>query len=130
MRLTGLFLAASLLALSTAAHAEAPSIGERYATAASYFTGKAGELVTDLDLRPVFVAGGIQVLYRHGPRMHGTIVLADAATGQGRDLVTDDVLSQAVAAFTGQTEAKAIIPQNYDAATNTLTFGRGDASWR
>jgi len=130
MRSTCLVVAGSLLALSGAVHAATPSIDERYATAASYFSGKVVELVVDLDLRPVFVAGGAQVLYRHGPRQHGTIVMADAATGQGRDLVGDDVLSQAVAAFTGQAGPRAIIPQDYDAATNTLTFGTGDASWR
>ncbi len=130
MRSTCLVMAASVLALSTVAQAETPSIDERYATAASYFTGKVGELVTDLDVRPVFVAGGAQVLYRHGPRMHGTIVLADAATGQGRDLVGDDILSQAVASATSQAGPKTIIPQDYDAVSNVLTFGTGDASWR
>ncbi len=126
----GFAMAGSALALSTGACAATPTVSERYATAASYFAGKAGEMVTDLDLRPVFVAGGAQVLYRHGPKMHGTIMLADAATGQSRALIGDDVLSQAVVAATGKAGPFGITPQDYDAATNILSFAAGDTAWR
>ena len=82
----------SLLALSSVAYADTAPIAERYATAEAYLAGKTGELVTDLDLRARFVAGGTKVLYRHGVKGQGEIALADTATGQVTELATEVAL--------------------------------------
>jgi len=127
MRSTCFVMAASLLVLSTAVHAATPSIGERYATAASYFSGGTGELVTDLDLRARFVAGGAKVLYRHGTKGQGTITLADAATGQTTELTTEAALQPLLTPVMGA-DAKGpfdVSPEDYDADKRILTLNSG-----
>ena len=118
----------SLFVLSSAAFAgDLPPIAERYATAESYLAGKTGDLVTDLDLRTRFVAGGTKVLYRHGAKGQGTITLADAATGQTTDLTTEAALQPLLAPVMGA-DAKGpfdVSPEDYDAEKRVLTLNSG-----
>jgi dienelactone hydrolase len=118
----------SLFVLSSAAFAgDLPPIAERYATAESYLAGKTGDLVTDLDLRARFVAGGTKVLYRHGAKGQGGIALADAATGQTADLTTEAALQPLLAPVMGA-DAKGpfdVSPEDYDAEKRVLTFNTG-----
>ncbi len=116
---------ASLLALTSVAYAETAPIAERYATAQSYLAGKTGELVTDLDLRARFVAGGTKVLYRHGAKGQGVIALADAATGQISDLVTEAAMQPLLATVLGDKGPFDVSPEDYDADKRSLTFSSG-----
>ena len=112
-----LFTSAIGLALCGAAHAgDLPSLAERYAAADQFQPGKIRDLIVDFDLRTHFVAGGKSVLYRHGKTGEGTIVLADAATGQGHDLVTEAVLTQK----TGAPHPVHASPEDYDAEKGVL----------
>lgn len=119
-----LVLGFSVMALATAlaAQAEQPDIATRFATASSYFEGAAGRQVTDLDLSAHYVGGGSAVLYRHGARGQGTIVLLDVATGAMRDLITEAALTPLLTPkFPDAKDGFYVVPRDYDAGKNTLS---------
>jgi dipeptidyl-peptidase-4 len=129
MRRFSLILAGSvsLLAFSSVVNAETAPLADRYATAQGYLAGKTGELVTDLDLRARFVAGGTKVLYRHGAKGQGTVSLANAVTGQITDLTTEAALQPLLAPVMGA-DAKGpfdVSPEDYNADKRSLTFSSG-----
>lgn len=106
-----------VLSFSAMAHAgDLPPLAERYAAADQFQPGKIRDLIVDLDLRAHFVAGGKSVLYRHGKTGAGAIVLADAATGQGHDLVSEAVLTQKA----GAAHPVHATPEDYDADKGML----------
>ncbi|ESQ84065.1 hypothetical protein AEAC466_09985 [Asticcacaulis sp. AC466] len=117
----------SLLVLSPAAFAQTaqPSITDRYITAQSYLAGKPMELVTDLDLRARFVDGGKAVLYRRGAKGQGVISLADTATGQVSDLVTEAAMKPLLIPILGDKGPYDAWPEAYDADTRRLTVSAG-----
>jgi dipeptidyl aminopeptidase/acylaminoacyl peptidase len=114
----------SLLALSAAlaARAAEPDIATRFATAASYFDGEPGRLVTDLDIGAHYVEGGKAVIFRHGKRGEGVIVLADAGDGKMRDLTTEAALAPLLGAKLPDDKAPFYVsPKDYDPDGNSLT---------
>jgi dipeptidyl aminopeptidase/acylaminoacyl peptidase len=121
-----LFACGAGLTLALTAHAGGlPPIAERYAAADQFMPGKIRDLIVDLDLRARFVAGGQQVLYRHGKPGKGAIALADAATGQVRDLVGEAVLAQK--AGTGHPVHAS--PEDYDAGKDVLKLSLDGKSY-
>lgn len=116
---TALAFVLALSAPVVATAAPAPDIATRYAAAWQYV--RAGALVTDIDLAPVYVDGGKGVVFRRGAVNQQRVIYADALTGAEQELTNAPTLKAKLPTdVTGD-----IRPTAYDAVARLLKLTVG-----